>query len=282
MTGRGRALVVALVIFAVAIGVLIGSGPLRASFRGDSGQLQELAEAQADAKSAAQEASQGHDFADAAGPTAVRGLLEGHIVALVRTADATDDDVAAASARLTDAGAEVGAKVALTTAWTQEDRGPFRDALAQQINAALPSPQTGATSSQVLSTALAQSLAPSIAAGDDLVGAAAQENADTMWTLLTDAELVTGERTGDNDMFLLVTPSGDVADLASAFVTTSNGTVVAFTGAKAGPAANATTVTNAATFYGAWAVVGAAINVAGGITGAYDASDADELIDPSK
>lgn len=265
-------------MFALALGVLIGSGPLRAAFGGSSAQTQELAQARADAKSAAREAAQGHDFADAAGPVAVNGRLQGHIVALVRTADATDHDVAAASARLADAGATVGATVALTDEWTADGRGPFRDALAQQITSALPNPQSGATSSQVLATALAQSLAPTIAAGDDLVGAAAKERADTLWTLLTDAKLVTGERTGDSDLFLLVTPGGDVEDLASAFVATSNGTVVAFTGAKASRAATASTVTNAATFYGAWAVTGATINAVGGISGAYDASDADELI----
>jgi hypothetical protein len=277
VTGRSRALVAALAVFALAVGVLIGSGPLRAGFGGSS-IAAELAQAESDAKAAAEEASQGRDFADAVGPKAIYAQLQGHTVALVRTADATDDDVTAATARLADAGAEIGAHVALTEEWTAEDRGPFRDALAEQITAALANPPTGASSSQVLSMALAQSLAPTIAAGDDLVGAAAAERADTLWTLLTEANLVTGSRTGDSDLFVLVAPGGDVGDLAGAFVATSYGTVVAFTGAKAGPAATATTVTNASTFYGAWAVVGATINTLGGIAGDYDASDADELI----
>jgi len=278
VTGRSKVLVAALVVFALAIGVLIGSGPLRAGFSGNAAQAEELEQAQANAKAAAADAKQGREFADAASPVAVRGFLTGHTVALVRTADATDDDVATAAAHLTDAGAEVGAKVALTDEWTVENRGPFREALADQITAALANSPAGETSSQVLATALAQTLAPGIAAGDDLVGAAATERADTLWTLLTDAALVTGERTGDSDMFLLVAPGGDVTDLANAFVATSNGTVVAFTGGTAGQAGAATTVTNAATFYGAWAVTGAAINAAGGLTGAYDASDAAQLI----
>jgi len=37
-------------------------------------------------------------------------------------------------------------------------------------------------------------------------------------------------------------------------------------------------VTNAASFYGAWAVAGAAISAANGNVGAFDATDADELI----
>jgi hypothetical protein len=278
VTGRSRALIVALAVFALAVGVIIGSGPLRSAIIGGSVNADELAQARADTKAAAADAQQGRDFADAAGPPAVLGRLQGHTVALVRTSDTTDDDVTAASARLADAGAEIGANVAITDEWTDDERGPFREALAEQITDALADPPQGATASQVLSTALAQSLAPTIASGDDLVGAAATERADTLWALLTDAKLVTGERTGDSDMFLLVTPGGDVTDLAGAFVATSVGTVVAFTGAKAGNAASATTVTNATTFYGAWAVTGAAINASSGVSGAYDASDADDLI----
>ena len=278
VTGRGKALLGALLIFALAIGVLIGSGPLRAALRGGSADADALAQAEADLKVAQAEASQGHAFADAAGPAAVVARLDGHTIALVRTADATDEDVAAASAHMADAGAQVGAHVALTADWTSDDRAPFRDALAEQMTAALTDPPSGATTSQVLSMALAQSLAPGVAAGDGIAGADDTERADTLWTLLTDAKLVTGERTADVDMFVLVAPGGDVADLASAFTQTSNGTVVGFTGGDAGSAGPATTVTNAATFYGAWAVVAAAINAASGSVGAYDASDAADLI----
>ena len=52
--------------------------------------------------------------ADAAGPAAVRGRLQGHTIALVRTADATDEDLSAASARLETAGAVITATVAVT------------------------------------------------------------------------------------------------------------------------------------------------------------------------
>lgn len=278
MTGRSRVLVAALAVFALAVGVLIGSGPLRAAFGAGSGSADDLAQARAQADAAQAEASQGHDFADAAGPAAVRGMLDGHTVALVRTPDASADDLAAATARLDDAGAAIGAQVALTDEWTAEDRGPFRDALAEQIVDQLADAPQGATTDQVLSLALAHALAPTTASGDDVADAAAQDAADTLWTLLTDAKLVTGERTGDSDLFALVTKDGDVTDLANAFVTSSVGTVVGFTAPHAGLAGRATTVTNAASFYGGWAVTGAIINAANGVTGSYDASDADELI----
>lgn len=277
MTRRSRVLVAALAVFALAIGILIGSGPLRALIGAGSGSGDELAKARAEATAAKSEASQGRDFADAAGPSAVSGLLEGHTVALVRTPDASDADLATATARLVDAGAQIGAKVALTKDWTADDRGPFREALAEQIVDGLSGVPENASTDAVLSLALAQSLAPTMAAGENSSDAA-DAAADTLWTLLSDAKLVTGDRTADSDLFVLVTKEGDVTNLATAFGQTAAGTVVAFTSDRAGDAATASTVTNAATFYGAWAVTGAMINAANGDAGAYDATDADELI----
>jgi len=273
VTARSRILAAALAVFALAVGVLIGSGLLSNGLFSGSSQADELNRARADAAAAADEAQQGHDFADAAGPVAVRAQLQGHSVALVRTAKTTDDDLAAAAARLEAAGAAITATVAITDVWTDETRGPFRDALAEQITSTLPSPPEGDTTSQVLSAALAAALA----SGGEF-DAAGQQSADTLWSLLQGSGLITGERSGTADMFLLVAHGGDVADLAGAFVASSVGTVVGFTGGERGEAATATTVTNADTFYGAWAVTAAAIQTIDGISGDYDASDADELI----
>jgi hypothetical protein len=273
VSGRSRVLVVALAVFALAVGLLVGSGLLSLGLFDGSAKADELARAHADAEAAQAEAQQGRDFADAAGPSAVRARLQGHSVALVRTSDTTDADLAAASARIEATGATITATVALTDEWTADDRGPFRDALAEQITESLPNPPEGSTTAQVLSAALANSLA----AGGEF-DAAGQESADTLWSLLVEADLVTGERSGVADMFLLVARGGDVSSLTDAFAASSLGTVVGFTGSEAGDATRATTVTNAATFYGAWAVAGAAIQAANGISGAYDATDADELI----
>ena len=77
---------------------------------------------------------------------------------------------------------------------------------------------------------------------------------------------------------MLVAPGGNVADLGGAFANASDGAVVAFTEPDPGAAGGASTVTRGASYYGAWAVVGAAIGAANGTAGAYDASDAGELI----
>jgi hypothetical protein len=126
----------------------------------------------------------------------------------------------------------------------------------------------------VLSAALAQALAP----GDRLADPQAKERSDTLWSLLKQAGLVTGDRALGATLFVLVAPGGDVSDLAGAFEDSSHGAVVGFTGDVAGPAGGASTVTDAASFFGAWAIVGAAISAYGGESAAYDASDAAAII----
>jgi hypothetical protein len=208
----------------------------------------------------------------------VRARLEGFSVAIVRTADVSAADAESTTSRLTEANATVGADVALTDEWSAEDRGPFRAALAEQITLALAEPPVGATTEEILAAALAEALAPGVAEGESIVSPESQERADTLWSLLLDSGLVTGDRTENSTMVVLVAGGDDVEALSAAFAKNSLGTVVGFTGAATDTGAGVSIVTNAATFYGAWAVVGAAINASGSITGAYDASDADELL----
>lgn len=273
MTGRGRALIAALIVFAVAVGVLIGSGPLRHAITSGSSDADDLSQAREEATAARDQAQLGQDFADAAGQAAVRGGLEGYTVALVRMADATPADVDAATARLATAGATVGASVALTDEWTSDDRAPFRDALADQLADALTSMPPGASTSEALSYALAQAL---VGGGEfDAVG---QESADTLWTVLTEAHLVTGERSAPVNAVVVVSGGGDVSDVTGAFVAQTSGVVVAATGDDAGGVGSAASVTHAASFYGAWTVVGALIETVGGVSGTYDAADAPDVI----
>lgn len=282
MDGRSRVLVAAGMIAAVAVGLLLGSSPLRSWATGgntsEAERLREqLDEAREDADAARAEALLGVEFADANAPMALAGTLEGRAVALVRTADAMDQDAADITLRMADAGATVGADVTVTADWTSDERAPFRDALAEQITASLAEPPQGASTEQILAAALAQSLAPGVAAGTDLAGQQATERADTLWTLLTESGLVAGTRTAPVDLFVLMTGAGD-EPLAQGLSANGNGTVVAFTGNEAGPVGEASSVTNATTFYGAIAVTAALAQEVSGASGNYDASDAPELV----
>lgn len=275
MNSRSRLLVVALVIFALAVGVVLGSGPLRAALTGVSAaDASAVKEAQAQAETAQVQADLGVEFADSVGPAAVKGWLDNRSVAVVRTATVTEQDSAAASAKLTDAGATIGATVALTDDWDSEERAAFRDALAKQITESLQNPPVGGTSSEVLAAALAQAVVPT----NDFVTPGDEQRSQTLWSLLVDGGLVTGTRNVSSDLVVLVARDGDVSDLSGALSARSNGTVVAFTSDDGGKSTGASTVTRGATYYGAWAVTGALIGATNGITGQYDASDAPRLI----
>ena len=280
---RTRVLVIAAIIFALAVGVLLGSGPLRSAATGSTdataAELRNQRDAAlADAGAARSRAQAGQDFADAASAPLLAGRLAGRVIAVIRAADATDADAAAVSARLVDAGAAVGATVGLTADWTADDRAPFRDALAEQITSSLDNPPTGATSAEILGAALVQALSPVVASANDLAGSAASDRAETLWTLLTVGGLVTGERNASADAYLLLSAGDDVTVVTSAARGFGMGVVGAFTGPVAGAAADASTVTDAASFYGSFAVVGALIESVAGGSGAYDAADAPSLI----
>lgn len=282
MDGRTRVLAIAAVIAALAVGILVGSGPMRALVTGESTSEADRLRAQLEEAEAAVAALEynallGADFADATAPTLLATTLEGRVAGVIRAADATDADTAAASARLPNAGATVGAQVTLTEDWASDERAPFRDALAEQITSSLSQPPEGETTHELLAAALAQALAPGIAAGTDLVGAQATERADTLWTLLTEAGLVTGTRTEAVDTFILVTGTGD-PQLAGALDATSAGTVVAFVGEDGAPTGGASSVTSAPTFYGALAVTAALAHEVRGASGTYDAADAPQLV----
>ena len=275
MTVRSRLLIVALTIFAIAVGVLLGSGPLRSALTGaGSSDEQALEEARAQAEAAQAQADLGYEFADAAGPAAVRGWLTDREVAVVRLANVSEEDAAAASAKLTDAGATMVANAALTDDWDSEDRAAFRDALAAQITDSIEDPPVGATSSDVLAAALAQALVPS----DDFVTPGDEQRAQTLWALLVDGGLVTGSRDTGADVVVLVAEDGDVAYLNRALAERSQGAVTAFTSGNAGDTGGVSSVTRAATPYGAWAVTAALIGSTNGLSGQYDASDAPQLI----
>jgi len=275
MSSRSRLLYAALVVFALAVGVLVGSGPIRSLVSGaTASDAEALKEAQARAEAAQEQVELGTQFADAVGPAAVRGWLANRSVAVVRLATVTDQQSATAAATLGHAGAETGATLTLTEDWISEERSAFRDALAKQITESIVEPPEGATSSEVLAAALAQALVPST----DFVTPDDEERAQTLWALLVDGGLVKGTREGPSDTVILVADSGDVSELAAAFRSQSSGTVVAFTSADVGDAGGVSTVTRGASAYGTWAVTAALIATLNGITGSYDAADAPRLI----
>lgn len=198
----------AAVFLALAVGIVLGSGPLRTSLVSSLGEEvdsleQQVDDAQADVETAQAQAVVGTDFAAEVEPFLLGGRLAGQNVALVSVSDPADSRVESVRSALVSAGASVSADVTIEPAWTDSSQGTFRAALADQLAAQLVDVDPATTSSdRMLAHALAQSLAP--------VEGAASDSSTVLLDLLKQADLVSGTVT--SGAMAIVVVSGDGLD----------------------------------------------------------------------
>lgn len=178
------------VFLALAVGVVLGAGPLQNSIgtalqdqvnqlRTDRDSVRtELQETQEDL-------AQNDAFLQAVTPNLVAGQLAERRVALVVAANATDADVTAVSDALGAAGAQLVGRVRLAESWTDPERLQFRTSLAGQLIGYLsPPPPADAGADGVLGAALAQGLTRA----DPADPAALAPEATEILALLTEGE----------------------------------------------------------------------------------------------
>lgn len=276
------------VFLALAIGVVLGSGPMHNALVGDmSGQIETLeeqvaqAQAQADAASALTTTAQ--KFADESAPALLAGSLANVSVGTVATADAMAGDVTGIRDRLVQAGATVAAEVTIEDAWMDPDQTAFRSSLASTMAANVVGVDATSPTPTVLAHALAQALMPGVlppgATEDDLADTDFPDPADAaarsglLFDMLREAGLVSGTATDSVQALTLIVGAGSqddgeraeasnsVATAAAVFAQYTTGVVVA-SGAdqEAGvasavqnspdAAATVTTVVEGTSFYG--------------------------------
>ncbi len=204
------------VFLALAIGIVMGSGPLRTALVGEQderiAQLEDdLAVAGDDLAAQRDEAVAGEQFADESAATLLPGSLDGVSTAVLTVAQPRDDDVTAMSERLVQAGSTIAGEITIGAAWTDPDQAAFRNSLASTLAPDLVGVDTDAAPTTVLAHALAQALMPGAgpAAGDDEDSA---ERARLLMELLTEAEMVSGTVAGDVDAVVMAAGPGDNAD----------------------------------------------------------------------
>jgi len=222
---------IAAVFFALAAGILLGSGPMRTAFVGElSGEVEDLTaevvEAKQEVTQARLEGVLGTTFAEDAGALLVQGKLEGESVALIATADADPEHIEAIRVRVVEAGGTITAVLTLTDDWTSADRAAFRSSFASQISATVVDVPAGTSADDLIAHALGQALvptAPQVADASDSTGEEEGEGAagdptdapiiandtdEVLWTLLEDGGLVTGSITGVTSAAIVVTGEG--------------------------------------------------------------------------
>lgn len=199
------------VFLALAVGVVLGAGPLQGGI-GDQLQVQieELRQEREELRVQAEESQAANTrmstFIDATAERLVVGSLEDVDVAVVQLPGADSDVVTATLDRIAQAGGDIAGHVALSPAWTDPGEAAARDAAAAEVIAELVAPPAGdVPSARVLGAALGQALVER----DALAPGSSSATAQTLYDLLLAADLLeeVETRSAPADAVLVVAPA---------------------------------------------------------------------------
>jgi len=226
------------VFLALAVGIVLGAGPLRDSIADElTGQVDQLRtekEALRVELDAAQQASQDRrTFITEAAPRLLSDALTDRSVALVELPGADEDVTEAVAARLEQAEATVVGTVTITDTWVDSSQDTFRSGIAQNLVPSMnPAPAADAPSDLVLAQALGQAL--TLRDPDQTSDSSAE--ATQMLELLRTSELITEDSALSGPAYATVilgppaqleAPSEDelahLEELNAAFITIADG-----------------------------------------------------------
>ena len=152
------------VFLALAVGIVLGAGPLRDYIADElTGQVDQLRAEKdalrADLDTAELQLDHQSSYNTEVAPQLLDGTLAARTVAIVELPGADQDVVTALINRLEQSGAAVTARVAVTQTWTDPGQRPFRSGIAGNLLAYLnPAPADDAGVEATLGAALGQAL----------------------------------------------------------------------------------------------------------------------------
>ncbi|ROR93777.1 copper transport outer membrane protein MctB [Salana multivorans] len=225
------------VFLALAVGIVLGAGPLRDTISDQlTGQVEQLRQEKdglrVELDSVQRQAADSDAFIQATAERLVSGALPEYRVAVVRSPgvpvlaagtdtptggapQVTDDVVAAVTERIEQAGGEVVADVTLGSLWADPAQEAFRAKAARELASILaepaPSGDDGSEDRTLLARGLSEALRGASADDPRVPGTVASE---IFAALSSGADpLVTGEISQPADLVLVLTPAGgDPAD----------------------------------------------------------------------
>lgn len=203
------------VFLALAVGIVLGAGPLKDSI--DINLTDQVSQLREDRDGLREEVDRRDvaladrdAFGEAVAPTLVSQQLGGRSVVFVVLPGADEDVVDATAELVTTAGATVSGRVQIQPRWTDPDQSAFRSSLAAQlIQYVEPPPPEGAGADAELSAILAEAMLT-----DELAEADQPDpDAQTILSALTGGELITvvGEPASRATLALVVSGSPDQA-----------------------------------------------------------------------
>lgn len=216
---RYHVISLASIFLALAVGVVLGSGPLRTALVSElTNQTEELTAAldasQAETQAVQDEAAVGEQFTSEATAALIGGALDGRHVAIIRMFEPDGDDVTSIRDRVSSAGGTVTANVSIEPAWTDDGQTAFRAAFAAQIVENVVGVDATVSPDRVLAHAFAQMLIPTefpegtTPEAGAASTATAADRAQVLLDLLKGADLVSGSVTGTVDTVIFVVGPG--------------------------------------------------------------------------
>ena len=205
------------VFLALAVGIVLGAGPLKESI-GDTltGEVDALRQRAADLRTeldaAGAELADSEAAFESVSDDLLAGTLDERRIALITFGDRDGGATSEIAGRFEQAGATVPARIRLTDDWVDSTRATFRLTLAGTLVEYLePAPAADAGSATELAEALVQAVSNSVPEDPDRLS----ENAAVVLQLLTESGLieVDGEVTAPADAVVIVAGGFD-ADLA--------------------------------------------------------------------
>ena len=152
-------------LLALAIGIVLGSGPLRTALvsqlSDESDQLrQELADAQEETQKEQLQGAVGRDFVDQASTVLLGESLKDQRIAIIRVFEPEEAEVTGMRDRIVAAGGTISASLTIEPAWLDDGQASFRAAFAAQIADNVVGVDATVAPDKVMAHALAQALVP--------------------------------------------------------------------------------------------------------------------------
>ena len=149
------------VFLALAVGVVLGAGPLQnaiSNVGSDEAAVASVADLQEELAAASAEGEAGQELASALAEQVLPGTMSGKNIAVVVLPDATSADVDVATSALEQAGAQVLGPVELTEAFVSQDANTYRETLASPVSSYLAGRPADPSPVAVLATGLVETL----------------------------------------------------------------------------------------------------------------------------
>lgn len=179
------------VFLALAVGIILGAGPLKETI-GDSltGQVEllraekEEIRAALDSETAAR--TNVDEYVSAASKRIAKGTLEGRRIGVIQLGEVSDDRFESIEQQVTYAGGTVEARIQLNDSWTNSEQAPTRISLANTLKEMIPEDKQELQSEKVLAASLMVALAEKNPTNAD----ALSTNAELALSVLEEAKLV--------------------------------------------------------------------------------------------